>query len=102
MFVDKIGFLHPLENCVRTIEFGDCDDIIYRVYDMELVRILPSAKDEINVACFHPLVGSGLVYGTNEGKLRIFQCDLSHGFNNEGSCVPDDNMLEVPTYALEG
>ncbi|KAL6571364.1 hypothetical protein OROHE_003007 [Orobanche hederae] len=67
---------------------------IYRVSDMELVRILPSAEDEVNVACFHPLVGGGLVYGTKEGKLRIFQCDLSHGFNNEGSCVPDDNMLE--------
>ncbi|KAL6503537.1 hypothetical protein OROGR_025460 [Orobanche gracilis] len=75
---------------------------IYRVSDMELVRILPSAEDEVNVACFHPLVGGGLVYGTKEGKLRIFQCDLSHGFNNEGSCVLDDNMLEVPTYALEG
>ncbi|KAI3459590.1 hypothetical protein Pfo_016253 [Paulownia fortunei] len=75
---------------------------IYRVSDMELVRVLPSAEDEVNVACFHPLVGGGLVYGTKEGKLRILHCDVSHGFNNEGSCVPDDNMLEVPTYALEG
>lgn len=31
---------------------------------MELVRVLPSAEDEVNVACFHPLVGGGLVYGT--------------------------------------
>lgn len=31
---------------------------------MELVRILPSAEDEVNVACFHPSVGGGLVYGT--------------------------------------
>lgn len=37
---------------------------IYRVSDMELVRVLPSAEDEVNVACFHPSVGSGLVYGT--------------------------------------
>lgn len=37
---------------------------IYRVSDMELVRVLPSAEDEVNVACFHPLVGGGLVYGT--------------------------------------
>ncbi|GER41684.1 transducin family protein / WD-40 repeat family protein, partial [Striga asiatica] len=75
---------------------------IYRVSDMELVRVLPSAEDEVNVACFHPLVGGGLVYGTKEGKLRTLQCDVSHVFNNEGSFVPDDNMLEVPTYALEG
>ncbi|CAA0818668.1 Transducin family protein / WD-40 repeat family protein [Striga hermonthica] len=75
---------------------------IYRVSDMELVRVLPSAEDEVNVACFHPLVGGGLVYGTKEGKLRTLQCDVSHVFSNEGSFVPDDNMLEVPTYALEG
>ncbi|XP_057772164.1 uncharacterized protein LOC130991784 isoform X3 [Salvia miltiorrhiza] len=75
---------------------------IYRVSDMELVRVLPSAEDEVNVACFHPSVGGGFVYGTKEGKLRILRCDISHGFNNEGSCGPDDNMLEVQTYALEG
>lgn len=32
--------------------------------DMELVRVLPSAEDEVNVACFHPFAGGGLVYGT--------------------------------------
>lgn len=31
---------------------------------MELVRVLPSAEDEVNVACFHPFAGGGLVYGT--------------------------------------
>lgn len=31
---------------------------------MELVRVLPSAAEEVNVACFHPSPGSGLVYGT--------------------------------------
>lgn len=48
---------------------------VYRVSDMELVRVLPSAEDEVNVACFHPLIGGGLVYGTKEGKLRILQFD---------------------------
>lgn len=37
---------------------------VYRVADMGLVRVLPSAEDEINVAAFHPQVGGGLVYGT--------------------------------------
>lgn len=37
---------------------------IYRVSDMELVRVLPSSEDEVNVACFHPSPGGGLVYGT--------------------------------------
>ena len=31
---------------------------------MELVGVLPSAEDEVNVACFHPFAGGGLVYGT--------------------------------------
>eukprot|EP00270_Netrium_digitus_P012086 TRINITY_DN3895_c0_g1_i1.p1 TRINITY_DN3895_c0_g1~~TRINITY_DN3895_c0_g1_i1.p1 ORF type:complete len:282 (+),score=67.04 TRINITY_DN3895_c0_g1_i1:42-848(+) len=46
---------------------------VYRVADMSLVRVLPSADDEVNVACFHPKVGGGLVYGTKEGRLRILQ-----------------------------
>ncbi|CAI9288402.1 unnamed protein product [Lactuca saligna] len=51
---------------------------VYRVSDMELVSVLPSAEDEVNVACFHPLAGGGLVYGTKEGKLRILQHDGGH------------------------
>ncbi|CAI9762994.1 unnamed protein product [Fraxinus pennsylvanica] len=62
----------------------------------------PSAEDEVNVACFHPSAGGGLVYGTKEGKLRILRCDLSRSFKHEGSCFPDENMFEVPSYALEG
>ncbi|XP_043689432.1 uncharacterized protein LOC122640337 isoform X2 [Telopea speciosissima] len=76
---------------------------VYRVSDMELVRVLPSAEDEVNVACFHPLVGGGLVYGTKEGKLRILQHDVSRGTNCTGpSIFLAENMLEVQTYALEG
>ncbi|XP_058101415.1 uncharacterized protein LOC131245756 [Magnolia sinica] len=63
---------------------------VYRVSDMELVRILPSSEDEVNVACFHPSVGGGLVYGTKEGKLRILQFDASHGTNSAGH-----SLLEV-------
>ncbi|XP_031482871.1 uncharacterized protein LOC116252626 isoform X1 [Nymphaea colorata] len=75
---------------------------VYKVSDMELVRVLPSADDEVNVACFHPVVGGGLVYGTKEGKLRLLHYD---GPNNANCMGPgsslDDNMLEVQTYALE-
>ncbi|KAB2599902.1 hypothetical protein D8674_010173 [Pyrus ussuriensis x Pyrus communis] len=74
---------------------------VYRVSDMELVRVLPSAEDEVNVACFHPSVGGGLVYGTKEGKLRILQYDSFHGTNQTTSAFLDENMLEVSTYALE-
>ncbi|XP_051133188.1 uncharacterized protein LOC127252870 isoform X1 [Andrographis paniculata] len=75
---------------------------VYRVFDMELVRVLPSAEDEVNVACFHPSIGGGFVYGTKEGKLRILHCNESHGFSNEGSCGTDDSRFEVETFALEG
>ncbi|KAL3506291.1 hypothetical protein ACH5RR_031673 [Cinchona calisaya] len=75
---------------------------VYRVSDMELVRVLPSAEDEVNVACFHPSVGGGLVYGTKEGKLRILQYSNPHGLNQSASSFSPENMLEVPTYALEG
>ncbi|KAF8015915.1 hypothetical protein BT93_H1456 [Corymbia citriodora subsp. variegata] len=74
---------------------------VYRVSDMELVRVLPSAEDEVNVACFHPSVGGGLVYGTKEGKLRILNYDSSGGLNPKSSGLLDENMAEVPTYALE-
>ncbi|XP_068653731.1 uncharacterized protein [Aristolochia californica] len=75
---------------------------VYRVSDMELVRVLPSAEDEVNVACFHPLVGGGLVYGTKEGKLRILQCGGFHGSScSSSNFFLEENMLEVQTYALE-
>jgi len=75
---------------------------IYKVSNMELVRVLPSAEDEVNVACFHPLVGGGLVYGTKEGKLRILQYDRTHGPNyGVSSSGIDHNMFEVQTVALE-
>ncbi|KAL6217638.1 hypothetical protein ACLB2K_010855 [Fragaria x ananassa] len=61
---------------------------IYRVSDMELVRVLPSADDEVNVACFHPFAGGGLAYGTKEGKLRVLHFDSAHG----GNCFTEDNM----------
>ncbi|KAK9827688.1 hypothetical protein WJX81_000005 [Elliptochloris bilobata] len=46
---------------------------IYRVSDMGLVRVLPSAQDEVNAAAFHPFPGGGIVYGTKEGRLRILR-----------------------------
>ncbi|CAL5347530.1 unnamed protein product [Camellia sinensis] len=73
---------------------------VYRVSDMELVRVLPSAEDEVNVACFHPSVGSGLVYGTKEGKLRILQYETSRSDNCTSSGVLDEHMLECPNICF--
>ncbi|KAH9615011.1 hypothetical protein KSS87_017727, partial [Heliosperma pusillum] len=67
---------------------------VYRVSDMELVRVLPSAEDEVNVACFHPSVGGGLVYGTKEGKLRILQYDKSNSITCTTSCFNNEDLVE--------
>ncbi|KAF8091298.1 hypothetical protein N665_0448s0014 [Sinapis alba] len=69
---------------------------IYRVSDMELVRVLPSSEDEVNVACFHPSPGGGLVYGTKEGSLRIFQYNTAATSNFTGpNTYPEENLSEV-------
>lgn len=67
---------------------------VYRVSDMELVRVLPSAEDEVNVACFHPQVGGGLAYGTKEGKLRILRHDRTPLHLNPRSGL-EDELLEL-------
>ncbi|CAO2183227.1 unnamed protein product [Urochloa humidicola] len=75
---------------------------VYRVSDMELVRVLPSAEDEVNVACFHPSPGGGLVYGTKEGKLRILQHNGADTTSVGMGSLVEENMLEaIQRYALE-
>ncbi|XVF32299.1 hypothetical protein REPUB_Repub17cG0070200 [Reevesia pubescens] len=69
---------------------------VYRVSDMELVRVLPSAEDEVNVACFHPFAGGGLVYGTKEGSLRVLQYDRVQGTNcSTPNHFSEENLAEV-------
>ncbi|KAI7750137.1 hypothetical protein M8C21_008165 [Ambrosia artemisiifolia] len=70
---------------------------VYRVSDMELVSVLPSAEDEVNVACFHPFSGGGIVYGTKEGKLRILQFNGARGTN----FARPDNFLEAQMVDVE-
>ena len=54
---------------------------------MQLVRVLPSAEDEINAACFHPRAGGGIAYGTKEGRLRVIAVDRS-GLAEEAAPAP--------------
>ena len=74
---------------------------VYRCSDMRLVRALPSAEDEVNVACFHPSPGGGVAYGTKEGRLRILRRDAP-GRKAKGATRPmavgrclEDELLEV-------
>ncbi|CAK9140842.1 unnamed protein product [Ilex paraguariensis] len=73
---------------------------VYRGSDMELVRALTSAEDEVNVACFHPLAGGGLVYGTKEGKLRVLKYNGAHGVSYSGpNFFPEEDMVEVELFS---
>ena len=70
---------------------------VYRVKDMQLVRIIPSAEDEVNVACFHPWAGGGIAYGTKEGKLRLLR--------HERSCAMverEDEPVSIEDELLQG
>ncbi|XP_076944564.1 uncharacterized protein LOC143615282 [Bidens hawaiensis] len=72
---------------------------VYRVSNMELVSVLPSAEDEVNVACFHPFAGGGLVYGTKEGKLRILEYDGVHATGPDHFSEAQLQAVEVQAYA---
>ncbi len=42
---------------------------------MKLMRQMAVLEDEVNVAAWHPFPGGGMLYGTKEGKLRLFRHD---------------------------
>lgn len=67
---------------------------VLRVSDMALLRVLPSAEDEINAACFHPSPGGGLAYGTKEGRLRV----LAH---DRASCAHDGAAEPAEAHPTE-
>jgi len=75
---------------------------VYRVRDMQLVRHLPSQEDEVNVACFHPSPGGGLLYGTKAGKLRLVRHEQmvvrpKPGTEGEERSL-EDELLEMASY----
>jgi len=40
---------------------------------IKTVSIMADTEDEVNIAQFHPTPGSGILYGTKRGKVRVFQ-----------------------------
>jgi activator-of-BECN1-regulated-autophagy protein 1 len=44
---------------------------VYTTRGLELVRLLPTVHDELNVAAWHPQPGFGIAYGTKDGRLRM-------------------------------
>ena len=70
---------------------------VYDVKTMEIVRQLPSIDDEVNVACFSPVPGGGIAYGTKAGKLRLIRheslADLAPG--NVEPRGPEDDLLSL-------
>ena len=92
-----------LQSIVADAETGSLIPIhtileIYRVSDMQLVRVIPSAEDEVNVACFHPWPGGGIAYGTKEGKLRLLRherFDVAEEEDQESSLSIEDELLQA-------
>lgn len=83
------GSLAPLHTILEVV----------RLADMGLVRVLPSVEDEINAACFHPLPGVGLAYGTKEGRLRLVGADRG-GEEGPPGGEPPERDIQVPEMVL--
>ena len=43
--------------------------VVYRVSDMVHVTTERAVGDDVNIARFHPRPGSGVIYGTKQGKI---------------------------------
>jgi len=94
--------MHLLHTIVVDSETGSLLPIhtileVYRVSDMQLVKVLPSAEDEVNVACFHPWAGGGIAYGTKEGKLRLLKHERGGLGKRDKSSIEhciEDELLE--------
>jgi activator-of-BECN1-regulated-autophagy protein 1 len=74
---------------------------VYRVADMALVRQLPSADDEVNVACFHPRAGGGVAYGTKEGRVRLLRHDRGPPARAAAAAAAAANAAPPRAGALE-
>ncbi|CAD7696597.1 unnamed protein product [Ostreobium quekettii] len=70
---------------------------VYRVSDLALVRVLHSVEDDANTACFHPIPGEGILYGTKDGKLRVLrQCQPVEDWEEGGDAtVFEDELVSV-------
>lgn len=50
-----------------------CEVIDIMDKKIKTVSIMADTEDEVNIAQFHPTPGSGILYGTKRGKVRVFQ-----------------------------
>ena len=50
-----------------------CEVIDIMDRNIKTVSIMADTEDEVNIAQFHPTPGSGILYGTKRGKVRVFQ-----------------------------
>jgi len=75
---------------------------IFDAKSMRLVRVIPSVEDEVNAACFHPIPGQGIAYGTKEGRLRVLLHDNSPRRAEKRLTInnaQDDSPLTVAMHA---
>jgi hypothetical protein len=46
---------------------------VYTKDSVKTIAIIANAEDEVNIAQFHTVPGSGIIYGTKQGKVRIYR-----------------------------
>lgn len=67
---------HPAKNAAcEIIKFADELRSVnaHGVDSMRTVALIANTEDEVNIAQFHALPGAGIIYGTKQGKVRIFR-----------------------------
>ena len=58
---------------IRFSEAGASGGRVYTKDSVKTIAIIANAEDEVNIAQFHAIPGSGIIYGTKQGKVRIYR-----------------------------
>ncbi len=46
---------------------------LYTTESIKSIALITNPQDEVNIAQFHVIPGAGIVYGTKQGKVRLYR-----------------------------
>ena len=65
--------------------------VVFRVGDMLKIKTRRQVGDDVNIALFHPSPGTGLVYGTKQGRIcKMYLPERSSSSSSDDDAVLDD------------
>lgn len=65
---------HPAQNVAcEVVRFSNEGSYGFSKDSLRTVAIIANTEDEVNIAQFHAIPGLGIVYGTKQGKVRIYR-----------------------------